>query len=221
MIGDDHYKYGDCRESEEVIKLYNEFFKKRTISYDDLFSFTSVDAIDTLNIDKNLVEYDMYLMHNMKNWYIVYISKDTCDKSLALYDYEAKEKEISFVSKEGRQYKLIKNTSTKKFLINRYIYSSKNGKNHFNVDDIVVGKVLNNQRLPIDIFKSSKWEISPVAFDIDKQINSSSSNIDMCIFDIPSNNDEYIKGYYDVTYRYSIDRLSTQQYKKYGIIRII
>ena len=42
----------------------------------------------------------------------------------------------------------------------------------------------------------------------------------MCIFDVPMYNDEYVKGYYDVTYRYSLDRISTQQYKKYGTIRI-
>ena len=219
-INDVHYKYGDCRESDAVIKLYNEFFKERTISYNDIFSVTNIDAVDALNIDKGLVEYDMYLMHNTKNWYIVYISKDTCDKSLALYDYEIANNEIVFVSEENKQYKLIKNISIKKFLINRYEYLSKNGKNHFTTDDIIVGKVLNNERLPIDIFKSSKWEMSPVSFALDKQTHTSQSNIDMCIFDVPMYNNEYMKGYYDVTYRYSLDRISTQQYKKYGTIRI-
>ncbi len=219
-INDVSYKYGDCRESEAVCKLYNEFFEKRTVSYNDIFSFTSIDAVDELNIDKDLVEYDMYLMHNTKSWYIVYISKDTCDKSLALYNYEIDDDEIVFMSKENKQYKLIRNTSVKKFLINRYVYVSKDGKYHFNTDDIIVGKVLNNERLPIDIFKSSKWELSPVSFALDKMTHTSSSNIDMCIFDVPMYNDEYVKGYYDVTYRYSLDRISTQQYKKYGTILI-
>lgn len=219
VINDTTYKYGDCRDSEQVIKLYNEFFKERTILKLDEYNINSIDAVDELNIDKNLVEYDMYLMHDIKNWYIVYISKDTCDKSMALYDYVADD-DIAFVSKTGQQYKLVRTASVKKFLINRYIYSSKNGKYHFNTDDIIVGKVLNNERLPIDIFKSSKWELTPVSFAVDKNAHTSTSNIDMCIFDVPMYNDEYVKGYYDVTYRYSLDRNSTQQYKKYGTIRI-
>ena len=219
VINDTTYKYGDCRSSEQVIKLYNEFFKERTIIELDEYNINSIDAIDELNIDKNLVEYDMYLMHDIKNWYIVYISKDTCDKSMALYDYAADD-DIVFVSETGQQYKLVKTSSVKKFLINRYVYSSKEGKYHFNTDDIIVGKVLNNERLPIDIFKSSKWELTPVSFAIDKNTHTSTSNIDMCIFDVPMYNDEYVKGYYDVTYRYSLDRISTQQYKKYGTIRI-
>lgn len=219
VINDTTYKYGDCRDSEQVIKLYNEFFKERTILKLDEYNINSIDAVDELNIDKNLVEYDMYLMHDIKNWYIVYISKDTCDKSMALYDYVADD-DMVFVSETGQQYKLVRTASVKKFLINRYIYSSKNGKYHFNTDDIIVGKVLNNERLPIDIFKSSKWELTPVSFAVDKNAHTSTSNIDMCIFDVPMYNDEYVKGYYDVTYRYSLDRNSTQQYKKYGTIRI-
>ena len=219
VINDTTYKYGDCRDSEQVIKLYNEFFKERTILKLDEYNINSIDAVDELNIDKNLVEYDMYLMHDIKNWYIVYISKDTCDKSMALYDYAADD-DIVFVSETGQQYKLVRTASVKKFLINRYIYSSKNGKYHFNTDDIIVGKVLNNERLPIDIFKSSKWELTSVSFAVDKNVHTSTSNIDMCIFDVPMYNDEYVKGYYDVTYRYSLDRNSTQQYKKYGTIRI-
>ena len=219
VINDTTYKYGDCRDSEQVIKLYNEFFKERTILKLDEYNINSIDAVDELNIDKNLVEYDMYLMHDIKNWYIVYISKDTCDKSMALYDYVADD-DIVFVSETGQQYKLVRTASVKKFLINRYIYSSKNGKYHFNTDDIIVGKILNNERLPIDIFKSSKWELTPVSFAVDKNAHTSTSNIDMCIFDVPMYNDEYVKGYYDVTYRYSLDRNSTQQYKKYGTIRI-
>ena len=219
VINDTTYKYGDCRDSEQVIKLYNEFFKERTILKLDEYNINSIDAVDELSIDKNLVEYDMYLMHDIKNWYIVYISKDTCDKSMVLYDYVADD-DIVFVSETGQQYKLVRTASVKKFLINRYIYSSKNGKYHFNTDDIIVGKVLNNERLPIDIFKSSKWELTPVSFAVDKNAHTSTSNIDMCIFDVPMYNDEYVKGYYDVTYRYSLDRNSTQQYKKYGTILI-
>ena len=219
VINDTTYKYGDCRDSEQVIKLYNEFFKERTILKLDEYNINSIDAVDELSIDKNLVEYDMYLMHDIKNWYIVYISKDTCDKSMVLYDYVADD-DIVFVSETGQQYKLMRTASVKKFLINRYIYSSKNGKYHFNTDDIIVGKVLNNERLPIDIFKSSKWELTPVSFAVDKNAHTSTSNIDMCIFDVPMYNDEYVKGYYDVTYRYSLDRNSTQQYKKYGTILI-
>lgn len=222
-IGDTTYKYGDCRQSQSVIKLYNEFFEENVImtipSKNGSNEIKSVDAISDLNIDKNLIEYDMYLMHDIKHWYIIYISKDTCDKSMALYDYSAID-DIVFTSKNNNQYKLVKVASTKKFLVNRYVYSSKNGKYHFNTDDIIVGKVINNERLPIDIFKSSKWEMTPVSFAVDKNMHTSKSNIDMCIFDVPMYNDEYVKGYYDVTYRYSLDRISTQQYKKYGTIRI-
>ena len=218
-INDVSYKYGDCRKSKQIIDLYNEFFTKRTTIFNDEYQFTSIDAIDELNIDKNAVEYDMYLMHNTNSWYILYISKDTCNKSLALYDYEPISKEIMFV-RNDHQYKLVHNTSVKKFLLNRYMYVSKNGKNYFNTDDIIVGKVLNNERLPIDIFKTNKWEIIPASIGINRDLTTSVSNIDMCIIDAPLYNNEYVKGYYDVTYRYSLDRISTQQYKKYGTIRI-
>ena len=259
-INDTVYKYGDCREVKSVVDLYNEFFDSKTAVFNSDYQFTNIECNDQLNIDKNNVEYDMHLMHNTKDWYILYISKDTCDKTLALYDYEPSKKEIIFIT-DNHQYKLIHNSSTKKFLINRYVYSSANGKNHFNVNDndkvlnnyklkysrivneieskinemmklylkdilaflendIIVGKVLNNERLPIDIFKTQKWEMTPVSIDVDKKLTTSTSNIDMCIFDAPTYNNEYVKGYYDVTYRYTLDRISTQQYKKYGTIRI-
>ena len=218
-INDTVYKYGDCREVKSVVDLYNEFFDSKTVVFNSDYQFTNIECNDQLNIDKNNVEYDMYLMHNTKDWYILYISKDTCDKTLALYDYEPSKKEIIFIT-DNHQYKLVHNSSTKKFLINRYVYSSANGKNHFNVNDIIVGKVLNNERLPIDIFKTQKWEMAPVSIDVDKKLTTSTSNIDMCIFDAPTYNNEYVKGYYDVTYRYTLDRISTQQHKKYGTIRI-
>ena len=218
-VNDTIYKYGDCHDIPSVVDLYNEFFDKKTTVFNTEYQFTIIDCNDQLNINKNLVEYDMYLMHNESSWYILYISKDTCNKSMALYDYEPLKKEIIFNTDE-HQYKLIHNSSVKKFLINRYVYSSAEGKNHFNTDDIIVGKVLNNERLPIDIFKTSKWEMTPMSIGVDKKATTAVSNIDMCIFDSPMYNNEYVRGYYNVTYRYSLDRISTHQYKKYGTIRI-
>ena len=218
-INDVEYKYGDCRTIPAVIDLYNEFFKQETIFYGDDFSYTEVNGIKELNIDKNLIKYDMYLMHNTKYWYIVYISKDTCDKSPALYNFNADDKIITFENTQHK-YKLVHSVSTKKFLMNRYEYISKNGINHFDVDDIIVGKIMNNHRLPIDIFKTSKWEVYPMSIGLDYETHTTRSNIEMCILDAPMYNNEYRRGYYDVTYRYSLDRISTQQFKKHDSIRI-
>ena len=104
--------------------------------------------------------------------------------------------------------------------MNRYEYISKNGINHFDVDDIIVGKIMNNHRLPIDIFKTSKWEVYPMSIGLDYETHTTRSNIEMCILDAPMYNNEYRRGYYDVTYRYSLDRISTQQFKKHDSIRI-
>lgn len=217
-INDTTYKYGDCRENENIIKLYNEFFDTDIDEYSDDFKIVSVNCRKELNIDNGNIKYDMYLMHNTKNWYIVYISKETCDKTLSLYDFIAHKKEFVFNGKY-HTYKLILNTSVRKFLLNRYVYVSSNGNNHFKRNDIIVGNVLNN-RLPVDIFKTSRWEMIPISIDLDKQIHTSKSNIDMCIFDVPKYNNEYARGYYQVKYKYSLDRISTQQYFKYGKICI-
>jgi hypothetical protein len=93
------------------------------------------------------------------------------------------------------------------------LYIDSNGLNHFNNDDLIVAKLENNDRLPVNIFNGSKWSITPISVGI-PDISPIESNCEMCILSLPKNNNEYYRGYYDVNVRYSLDRFSNQQFLK-------
>lgn len=219
-IGDNEYIYSN-KYSEEMFKLYDTFFKNESTRYMEGITINDVNVRKELSINTDNVEYDAYLMHDNDYWYLVYISKDTCDKTMTLYDFIKHPDFIEFVDdKYNEKYKFVHSSSSKKFLVNRYIYKSKNGLNHFNKTDLIAAKIINNNRMPIDINTSNKWEITPISYGIDKVENTTLSNTEMTILNIPKNNNVYERGIYDVIYRYNIDGNTTHQYKKNNIIRI-
>ena len=116
-------------------------------------------------------------------------------------------------------YKLRYVASGNEFLINRMKYIPNNSINHFNSKDMIVGKILSNNKLPVNIFDSSKWEITPMSIGISDNIKIN-SNSEMCLLSFPKTDNRYQRGYYNVNVRYSLDGNTQQQYIKTGKIRI-
>ena len=196
------YYYGD-NSSKEVINLYNDFFKTKTynINNEDI-------SIITENIELNdYNDYNLYLMHDYEYWYVIFISKTTVN------DLESNvDKEIIY-NINSNKYKLSYIKSSKQFLINRMNYISNNGYNHFNEDDIIVMYLKNNDMLPVNIDKGSKWTINPISIG-NKEITSYESNSDMCIMSMPGLNSKYKNGYYNITVEYSLDKMTQNIYNK-------
>ena len=172
-----------------------------------------------INILESSLDYDIYLMHDLKTWHIVFISKETISK-------EQKHNEIikeilPYTSTDryenGTKYKLIYNSSKETFLINRMKYISNGGVNHFNKTDMIAAKIL-NMKLPVNIYSGVKWEIIPKSIGM-KPINIE-SNAEFTILSLPMNNSEHQRGYYDINLRYCIDNNIQHQLIKTGKIRI-
>ena len=97
------------------------------------------------------------------------------------------------------------NYSVDKFLINRMDIVNSNGFNHFNVDDLIIAYVDNNDyQFNIDL--TNKWSIYKI-YDINKifEINSNSN-----IVTITNNNKDnlYTPGYYNIQLNYTINGLN-------------
>lgn len=223
-IDDKQYIYGG-NSSERVIDLYKTFFTKKLIYGEPVLQdngeITYNNEISLWDCDDNLVlntylEYDFYLMHDNNYWYGLYISKDTIDKCIVEKDLILSESDkVKTIDVNGNKdyYKLEYVKSDNRFLLNRMLYIDSNGINHFNNDDLIVAKLENNDRLPVNIFNGSKWSITPISVGI-PDISPIESNCEMCILSLPKNNNEYYRGYYDVNVRYSLDRFSNQQFLK-------
>ena len=151
-------------------------------------------------------------MHDNKYWYGIYISKDTIDKCIVEKDLNLSNND-KVIYIDDNNYKLEYVKSDNRFLINRMKYIDSEGVNHFNNDDLIVAQLENNDKLPVNIFNGSKWVINPISIGI-PDTTPIESNSEMCILSLPKNNNEYYKGYYDVTVRYSLDRFSNQQFLK-------
>lgn len=211
-IDGNKYKYGQ-NKSKNVIELYKKFFEK-IIIYQDENGDNPIylwDQIPQLKLNTYL-EYDFYLMHDNQYWYGIYISKDTIDKCIVEKDLNLSDND-KVIYIDDNNYKLEYVKSDNRFLINRMKYIDSEGVNHFNNDDLIVAQLENNDKLPVNIFNGSKWIISPISIRI-PDTTPIESNSEMCILSLPKNNNEYYKGYYDVTVRYSLDRFSNQQFLK-------
>lgn len=225
-VNNNIYEYG-MNSSEWIIKLYKDFFNESFSIYDiyrkdvDIMLSnlrTVYDAIPQLDM---WLDYDFYLMHDHKYWYGIFISRQTCDKIRNTNDLVVKEKTLYIQSKQqdGPLYALDYVKSDKQFLINRMEYIPSNGLNHFNTNDIIVAAVHNNDRLPVNIELGTKWDVIPLTIgNINKyHVNS---NSEMTILPINNGDTRYMKGYYNVIVRYSLDRDIQYQYTDKCKIRI-
>ena len=128
-------------------------------------------------------------MHDLYYWYIVFISKETLEND---YSKSNNHKNI----KPYGDYTFTYSSQSKQFLINRYKYFSKNGKNHFSKNDMIAARIY-NMELPYNL----------------------TSNAEFTILSLPNNNVHQV-GYYDVHVRYCIDNNVQHQIFKTGKIRI-
>ena len=191
------------------------------------------------------LDYDMYLMHDDNYWYTIFISQDTINKaetdlklnvsdeqktllsynSVNLSDDEKKQISLNGNKVENdfyynyTPYELRYVRSNNDFLINRMKFISSEGVNQFNADDIIVGNITNNHRLPINIIHSSKWKISPLSYGMNFT-SDTKSNTEMCILSYPKKKDSIERGYYDVSIRYSLDRNVSHQYTKKAKLKV-
>ena len=215
-----------------------DFYDVKAISNDDFkeeIKYVSYEMMDEnyvkiiqQNVDlyENSLDYDLYLMHDNISWYIVFISKETLNKNLNIFDDDKNPPEIiePNIEVDGKyinntNYVLEYKDKIKTLLINRMKYISGEGVNHFDKSCLVACKILNNNNLPVNIYNSSKWEITPMSLNMNRS-ERFNSNAEMTIFSLPMNNNEYQSGYYNVDVRYCLDKNVQHQFKKTGKIRI-
>ena len=212
----------------DVKVINNDDFKEeiKYISY-EMMDENYVKIIQQ-NVDlyENSLDYDLYLMHDNISWYIVFISKETLNKNLNIFDDDKNppktiEPNIEVDGKyiNNTNYVLEYKDKIKTLLINRMKYISGGGVNHFDKSCLVACKILNNNNLPVNIYNSSKWEITPMSLNMNRS-ERFNSNAEMTIFSLPMNNNEYQSGYYNVNVRYCLDKNVQHQFKKTGKIRI-
>ena len=203
------------------VDLYKEFFyKKFTITCNKVNNITTSNNATTIDYDEGEIikevydsyiqfnekyDYDMFLMHDKQQYYIVFISKDTCDKFASILDINKYQNTIEFTGNSGNQYILRHASSDNIFLINRMQFIDSNGKNHFNSDDLIICSLENNKMLPTNLDVYSKWNIQPISFGISNNVKIY-GNSNMSILSIPKNDNIYNKGYYNINVKYSLDK---------------
>ena len=191
--------------ANQNIELYSNFFNS-----DGTYNF------DESLLLINKVKYDLYLMHDYQQWYIVLISKDT--------DGEVK-KSSKFKFNNGStkvkigDYILTYDRSDKKILLNRFIYIPSEGINHFKKDDLIVASLKNNDKLSFKLSNGSKWNIVPMSLGM-QTVNPVHSNTELAIISIPNKFSEYEKGYYSLSIEYTVDDYASHIYTKKTQFRI-
>jgi len=232
-LNGNEYLYGSVKDPE-IIKLYNTLFKTIYIVTDnetgklnvldntikeDIDIINNPDSytvnkiiykqIDSLNLNKEL-DYDLYLMHDNKQWYCIYISEQTLDQVTNVNSiYNVKHNNIDI---ENTPYILKFNRHENKFLLNRYICDFKDNINVFNDNDIIIAQLVNNDRLPINMDINAKYEIHSISIgnNINKYVKS---NSEMTIINVPEDDNKYKKGYYSINVNYSLDGFTQQSYQ--------
>ena len=228
-INNNTYYYGD-NESKYVYDLYKDFFKLKFNIYDvyELDNIVYPRLMNSVyeendNIKLNMyLDYDFYLMHDDKYWYGLYISQQTIDNIKKHTDLivPKDQRTLTFNTNDYMNtYTLKYERSSKEYLLNRLEFISSNGINHFNTDDIIACYVHNNDRLPFNPYISSKWNITPVSIGMTNSSQFESNN-ELTILSMPMNNNEYERGYYQISVKYSLDRDIQHQFKNTTKIRV-
>lgn len=237
-------KYSELNEKEQI-ELYNysrylysienevDFYECKSwhggklLEFNDYVFDTSYYKFISPKVNLNrYLDYDFYLMHDDKYWYGIFISKDTIDKldtklNMKIEDdqkilEDSVENEF-YYNHTGYELRYVNENVD--FLINRMRFMSTEGKNHFNVDDLIAANVYTNDNLPTDIMQGSRWSIKPMSLGMTKS-QTFESNSEMTIIPYPEGYSNYIKGYYDISLRYSLDGQTQNQYKKKARLRI-
>lgn len=212
-LGDLEVMY-DINGSDDVLNLYSKIFDDNGDWNKDLYKIDESNKwIKSLNHERQL--FDIYLMHDTRLWYVVFISKDTVGNNLSKHlelntSYRIGEEEKDTETNEITNLFLIKRNSGEKILINRMEFIDTEGINHFKDNDLVVCKLRNGDGLQIKSQIGSRWNITPLSFSInDKTVIESNNN--MAIISI-GDNLKYEPGYYEINVKYSLDNyLNTYQ----------
>ena len=182
------------------INLYRNFFND-----DGSYNFD----LKILNINKH--SYDLYLMHDYEQWYVVLISKEPFDNTLQ------SDKKFKFynnlTSIKIGDYILKYVRSDRKFLINRFMYVPSNGDNHFDNEDIITVSLKNNDKLCFKLSQGSKWVISSLSLGM-KNNYIIKSNTELAIISIYKDLPIYETGYYSIEVNYCIDDYVQHSYTK-------
>ena len=230
------YKETNGELSEIIIDEY---------SYDEKY-YTFISP--NVNIE-SFLDYDMYLMHDEQHWYVIFISKETIDKLDDVSKEKLLDGHMILKSKESQfdnendyvferdlndniigvhndffynntKYELRYVKANNDLLINRMKFISANGRNTFNKNDVIAGKININNVLPVHIIHSSKWHIEPMSYKMDNSY-SIDSNAEMTIIPYKKQSSSYDSGFYNVNVRYCIDKHNQYQYENTAKLRII
>lgn len=202
--------YTNETTNADVVKLYKTFFDKNGTSILDKYNLNYI----------NNYEYDTYLMHDDKHWYILLISVETIkniETDKIYYNQtvnnviDIKNKNITYntdnyyvsIINGNNTYKLKYVKSDNQIMINRLQYVSMKNKYHFNDDDIIVCSLSNN-KLPFKLTLGSKWTFTPMSINTDNS-KFIQSPTEMAIISIGNENSKYPSGYYNITCNYSFD----------------
>lgn len=199
-------KYGDYRLSYEEYKKNQPTYEKNLINLYKRF-FSMPDGFDLFKWPvKSYFDYDFYLMHDDTQWYVVFISQMPISVALAeeLVAPKSFDGDDCYIDPWGHGFKLEHYRSGNNFLINRMYFEDAKGVNHFGRDRIIVGTV-DNVNFPVVLNAGSKWEITPMSLGVSKEDCQVFSESNSCIMSIGNKSSRYVKGYYDIDVRYSID----------------
>ena len=201
------------------IHLFELYHNGEKIVYNTDTDYTSYyvnlfnnDCSFKIELNEN-VYYDYYLMHDDKEWYIVVISQypiaSYLDKSLLDIHQD--------IYKLGPYTIKYANYSIDKFLINRMNIIKSNGVNHFNVDDLIIAS-LNNNDYQFNIDLDNKWSINKI-YDT-KKIFELNSNSNIAIITNNNKDNLYTPGYYNLQLNYTISGIKNLFNKVIGEFKV-
>ena len=176
-------------------------------------TFFNDNCTTKLNINEFII-YDTYLMHDDKEWYLVFISQ----YPIASYVDESV-LNIQTTKYNLNSYDVIySNYSVDKFLVNRMNIIQSNGLNQFNRDDLVIVGI-NNNDYQFNIDLNNRWSINKI-YDVNS-VFKIVSNTNLTI--IPNNNIDnlYSVGYYNVALNYTINGLNNNEHQAIAQYRIL
>jgi hypothetical protein len=216
-MGDLEVMY-EINGKDDVLNLYKEIFNETGDWDTDLYSLFEDESGSSWNYSmlNEKHNFDIYLMHDTKFWYVVLISKDTIADNPRRFEnlsstyrigkrtksYDNENNQLELIDEFSNLF-LIKRNSGEKLLINRLNYIDAEGVNHFNDNDLIVCKLRNGEGLQIKSQIGSKWNITPLSFSInDKTVIESNNN--MALISI-GDNLKYEPGYYEINVKYCID----------------
>lgn len=208
--GGTEYTYGPASD-EASVGIYNDFFEQTVTQFltdSDVSGSTEVNTVIGLCRERpgvtlqGAMDYDLYVMHDNKRWYAVYISRDTEDTAWEPGWLECPEGDMTLTGRDGvTRYILTHRRSDDIFLPNRMYWSKPDDGAVFAKDDIICARLTNNDALPVMSAYAPKWDVRACAPGSTYTCTGSSHEM----FTVPCPGGGHEAGYYEVRARYSVD----------------